>query len=222
MNCTEFRQAINQVPKQSAPQGDCAEHLSECQLCQHYYSDLMLEQELNEFQVPEPSPDFLERALARAVTEPVPVKHSSWRWPSAMAASVLAAVVGLFVLWDLPPEEEVVSVAEVVPQQPLYTREQVRIVIYSKEDRDSAELSIELAENLELEGYAGRSQVAWNTKLSKGANLLTLPVLVRNEGGLVQVRSRFGDTSHEVSVQVARRDDSVQLEIGKKGEDRVG
>lgn len=217
MNCTEIRQVIDQLPEQSAPEGELAEHLRDCELCQHYYSDWLLERELAELQVPDPSPEFLAKAIRNAVGKPAaqspPARRSGWRWPSAVAASVVVALAGLFALWDSTPIEDSVQFADLVPIQSDYYREEVRIVIYSTEDRDNAELSIELAEDLELEGYAGKQRLAWNTRLSKGANVLTVPVLVRNQGGEVRVRSHFGDANHEVRVQVAKRDNSVQSDM---------
>jgi hypothetical protein len=227
MNCTEIRQAIDQLPRQAAPQGAVAEHLNDCELCQHHYSDLLLERELADLQVPELSPVFLEKALKRAVEEPavqqpVSAKRSPWHWPSAMAASVLAAAAGISVLWDSVPTGEPVPVAQVEFAQPEYYRENVRIVIYSEEDRDSAEISIDLAENLELDGYAGKHQLSWTTRLSKGKNLLTLPVLVRDEGGPVQVSSRFGGTRHDVQVQVpGRNNKSTSSGAGFNGRDQI-
>lgn len=43
-----------------------------------------------------------------------------------------------------------------------------------------------------------------------------MPVLVRNNGGEVRVTSSFADANHEVTVQVAKRDKSAQLEAWDK------
>ena len=208
MNCTESKQTIRQLPMYMVPEGSLANHLSHCELCQHYHSDLLLQQELAALQVPAPASDFLARALKHAVepaAQSISASHRSWRWLSAMAASVLAATVMLQTFNGSRVNDIAQNVAHEIDQ----SRNEVRILIYSQADHDSAELSIELAENLELEGYAGAQRLAWSTKLIKGANVLTLPVLVRNNGGEVRVTSYFGDTNHEIRVQVTKRDKSV-------------
>lgn len=214
MNCTEFRQAVRQLPGRTPPQGELAGHLSGCELCRHYYGDLLLERELAALQVPEPSSGFLQRAIDHAAAQtpawPDAGELRHRRWPAALAASVMAAVLGVALWLSVPTTDNGADLlVESMPGQADYHREEVRIVIYSSEEREDAELTIELAESLELEGFAGERQLAWNTRLSKGANVLTLPVLVRNSGGQVRVRSRFGGMTHEVSINVVREDDSV-------------
>ncbi|MDQ2076908.1 hypothetical protein [Marinimicrobium sp. ABcell2] len=225
MNCTESRQAIDQLPMGSAPRGSLAEHLDACDLCQHYYTDRLLEQELSSLEVPQPSDEFLDRAIKLAAKAPAvetaPSEHR-WRWPSAMAASVLVAAVGFISFWEPAPLHQENPTVETAAAQPEYHREQVRIVIYSNEAHENAELSIELAENLELEGYTGRQQLAWSAPLNKGANVLNVPVLVRDNGGEVRVISHFGGKSHEVKVQVSReRQGTGRSDAGNTQSDRV-
>lgn len=247
MNCIETKQAIDQMPEHSLLEGALAQHLNQCELCQHYYGERLLERELAAFEVPEPAPDFLLRAIKCAVEQPSGKKPNvqmsvfnagNWRWPSAAVASILALVMGMHFFGeasfvhdlqvhdsqvndslvnnsavDDAAVEDAAPIAEPQSEDLEYQRDQIRIVIYSKEDRDKAELSIELAEDLELEGYAGKQRLAWNTKLSKGKNVLTIPVLVRNKGGEVRVTSHFGDASHEVKIQVPKRDTSADSKL---------
>lgn len=162
MNCTETRQAIDQLPMHSTPRGTLADHLSKCELCQHYYTDRLLEQELASLKVPQPSDEFLNRAIRVAMEAPAvettPSVHR-WRWPAAMAASILVAAVGFVSFWESTPPHRDLPAAETASVETDSQREEVRIVIYSNEAHESAELSIELAENLELEGYTGRQQL---------------------------------------------------------------
>lgn len=215
MNCIESRQTIDQLRPFEAPEGALKAHLSDCELCQHYYGERALEQQLASLQVPEPSSDFLERAMRHAVVEgesrETARRRRNWRWPSAIAASVLVAAAGLSTLKEAPIAPDVDQVVAVQPDEESYYREEVRIMIRSQQDWENAEVSVELAEDLELEGFAGEHLVSWNTKLTKGANMLTLPILVRKGGGEVRVTSHYGNKSHEVQVRVAPKDKSSSV-----------
>lgn len=206
MNCKDIRQQIDALAQTSEPAPPLsealAEHLHSCELCRHYYGDAMLARELLALDVPEPDADFVARSIKRAVNQPARLQRSpSLRRLTAVAASALLAVTLGLVVLNLPVDRD-----DMVPTQSIaadYARKEVRVVIYSKEDHASAEFSIELAENLELEGYGGRQTLAWSGRLNKGANLLTLPVLVRDSGGEVRVTSRYGEGSHQVNVKVS-------------------
>jgi len=54
----------------------------------------------------------------------------------------------------------------------------VRLVYDSGADRDAAQVSLSLPDNLELVGYPGTRDLTWSTRLRKGKNLLELPVLL--------------------------------------------
>ena len=207
MNCFECRQALKRLPAH-IDAGPWAEHLEDCGPCRDYWSDLLLQRELAELQTPEPPPGFLPIAIKNATAgggrEPLPPRALS-RLP-ALAASVLVALIGVFAWQSLPSSAPGPSVLSFAPQATSPRREEVQVVIYSSEARNSAEVTIELAENLELEGYAGERNLRWNTALSQGANVLSLPLLVRSSGGEVLVRSSFGGKEHEVRVEVNGED----------------
>ncbi|TVS14652.1 MAG: hypothetical protein EA417_14685 [Gammaproteobacteria bacterium] len=215
MNCIEARQAIGHLDSGVRPEGPLAEHLGQCELCRQHYGDAMLLKTLGSLKVPEPSPQFLEHALQRATDEaaptpaPAPARTAKWRIPASLAASFLIAAAAMLI-WDQMPEQQAIEIVEQrTPAENVVAleahRQEVRIVIHSNDEHAAAEVSIELAGNLELEGYAGQQRLAWTTSLKQGANLLVLPVVLHNESGEIRVRSQFGQASHEVNVHVARK-----------------
>jgi len=206
MKCSQARQqtaSLNQYRDISRPEfSELAEHLASCDLCRQYAGDALLSRELAELEVPDPAPEFLSRALAKA-QQP---SRSHWM-PAAASASVLVAVIaGWLALSPLSPQSTgpvpVVSTSETV-ESISYQRREIRIVINTQEDRNDAELTIDLAENLELDGFGEQRRLAWNTSLKKGPNLLVLPVRARNDGGELRIYSRYGETSLETSVRVS-------------------
>ncbi len=212
MKCTQARQQIQSLDRhedlRQLANTALAEHLADCELCRQYASDALLVRELAALEVPEPSPEFLSRALTRAQQ---PARR---RWlPAAAAASLLVAVaagwLGFGALAPQAPDTAPV-VAETEQAQPGYHRQEIHIVIHSRSDRDNAELSIELAENLELEGFGGQRRLAWHTSLKKGPNLLVLPVRARDKGGELRVTSILEDKALETSVRVRGPADNNQ------------
>lgn len=220
MKCTQARQQIQSLERQEDLRQPAhtalADHLNHCELCRQYASDALLVRELAALEVPEPDTAFLSRALSRA-QQPA---RRSWL-PAAAAVSLLVAVtagwLGYGALAPQAPDTAPV-VAETEQTRPNgYHRQEIHIVIHSQSDRDNAELSIELAENLELEGFAGQRRLAWHTALKKGPNLLVLPVRARDSGGELRVTSILEDKSLETSVRVRGPVDNSQSEVEVPG-----
>jgi hypothetical protein len=213
MKCSQARQQtalLNQYRDITRPEfSELAEHLASCDLCRQHAGDAMLSRELAELDVPDPAPEFLSRALAKAQ------QPERWRWmPTAAAASLLVVVAaGWLAFGTLSPQSTGLApdVAKSELVEPVgYLRQEIRIVINSQEDRSNAELTIDLAENLELDGFGGQRRLAWNTSLKKGANLLVLPVRARDDGGELRISSKLGDTALETSVRVAGPGNNAQ------------
>lgn len=206
MQCQHARHIIDRQTEPGALPSQVSAHLRNCELCRQYAEDSRLRQTLQALQVPAPEPGFLEAALQRAQTPPRIQPLRPWRWYGA--AGIAASVLLLITLLVGGPEPTVPQVpvqAERVPvqaepaQASTEVAQRVRVMIHSEQDVAHAEISIQLAENLELEGYAGQRQLTWTTPLRRGPNLLTLPVLVRAGGGELQVVSRFGGREHAVT-----------------------
>lgn len=202
MQCTEARSKLNTATSEQPYGVELREHLASCQLCQCYVEDEQLTRALQSWQVPGPDQAFLQQAMLRATR---PIRNSAtrkWSWLAATAASL--ALVGVLLSWMYSSEQKNgplphLQMADAPSTQSVQRR--VSIVIYSGDEQD-AELSIALAENLELEGFAGQQTLTWNAHLTKGDNLLSLPLLVHGEGGELQVTSRFAGRKHQVQLKV--------------------
>ena len=71
MKCSEFRQIIDQLPRDRGPleeDGEIAAHLRECELCREYYRELLLARALKEEPVPDPEDGFADRVMDKAIS----------------------------------------------------------------------------------------------------------------------------------------------------------
>jgi hypothetical protein len=80
----------------------------------------------------------------------------------------------------------------------------VRVLIDSADDRDSATITISLADNLELEGFPDDRVIEWETPLKRGKNLLPLPLrLMDGTESHLDVAFSHGQTRKKVRILVA-------------------
>ncbi len=186
MNCNRLRAELTERGLGSVAERH-RDHLDGCELCRLWLEDRRLIQALAT-PVPEPSPGFEDRAIRRAVS----ASPRRLRQPAAAAAAVLALAASL-AAWlaghgpDRPGAAD--PVLAVAPRV-------INVVIDTKDHRQDALLTIELAEDLELEGYAGQHLIEWRADLAKGRHLLALPVRMKTGvGGEIRIALTHGGST---------------------------
>jgi hypothetical protein len=198
MDCFETRQFIQKITFGDSPSGAFRKHLAVCELCRERYTDALLEAELGHDEGPEPREGFVDEAIGNAIA--AGDKHR--RWPLALAATVAAFGIALSILFGATREGASPGAAlevALAPQQ----EKLVRVLIDSVEDRDEATLTIELAENLELDGFPDTQVVRFNTGLRQGNNLLALPLTLTDASDShFEVRLSYGSTRNRLQVRV--------------------
>lgn len=195
MQCSELQQRINdrlddQLSGEVRAVMDA--HLEGCASCRsRVREEQALREMLRDMPVPAPSAGFAARALRQAA-----VAHSVASTPqhkrvfaSGFAAALVVGVVLWFVTGIYGPQGEIglapqAQLAEVTIQ--LQETRRVRLAFNAPTDMERVRVSLELPEHVELEGYPGRKQIAWYTKLHKGDNVLSLPL-----SGLKASKGRF-------------------------------
>jgi hypothetical protein len=192
MNCNRHRDAIR-ICGYRADRLDAShhEHMDTCELCRAWYREVVLRKALTTQPIPQPAAGFVDRVLASAVSTPPVHRWPSERrparhWPARLratnwaAAAVLAvAITGTLTLAVGLRESPPGDLAEVAQRQ---TR-LVNVVIDASHRREDATVTIRLAEDLELEGYAGLHVIEFQTDLERGRNLLALPVRSKTGAG---------------------------------------
>lgn len=204
MNCSEARQNIRADRSRSPDSARrvdpaTAEHLRECELCRHWQFDELLRHELGSRDIPEPRAGFVDDLIQTAIEQ-------GERRPSAkfsVAAAIAAAAIALGLLvgtglrgFSTDNADYQVAVAPNIAKL-------VEVVIDSGAGRSEATLTIELAENLELEGFPNERVISWQTQLTPGRNLLRLPVILKDTSdSRFNVDLSYGSTQKGISVIV--------------------
>ena len=212
MQCSEFQKHIDDRLDDQLDGGMRAAmdaHLADCASCRSCVREEQTMREmLSDIPVPESTPGFAARALRQAA-----VAHSVAKAPrqkmmfaSGFAAVLMVGVVLWFVTGIYGPQGEqgltpLAQLAEVTIR--LQEIRRVKLAFNAPADMERVRVSLELPEHVELEGYPGRKQIAWYTKLHKGDNVLNLPLsgLKTNEGRFI-ARIGSGEAFKEIHINL--------------------
>lgn len=159
---------------------------------------------LKSYPTPVADAAFYDRALARATHEGHRRQRRRWimtGFGSAVAAGLALWFVGGFffavpVAPDARPEIAGITMTLEEPRT-------VNLVFASETALDSARLTITLPDGIELAGFPGQREVAWQTSLVEGKNLLPLKlVAVSAAGGEVLARLEHKDRGRTFRLRV--------------------
>lgn len=129
---------------------------------------------LRRMPVPEPRAGFENRLLAKATRVKSTTRRATW-W-AAGAGALAATIAWAALMWVKSPPSE--------PSMVLTLNEsrEVPLVIDSERQLDGATIRILVTGSVSLTGYDQQHEVEWQTTLTRGANLLSLPVIARETG----------------------------------------
>jgi hypothetical protein len=166
--------------------------------------------------VPEPRAGFEDRLLA-AVTHRKPASRGILWW-AAGAGALAATLAWVALMW-------VKSAGPVEPTLVLSLNESrnVPLVIDSERELDGATIRIIVTGSVALDGYDQQREVEWQTTLTPGANLLSLPVIARQPGdGRIVAEIEHQGKTRRVSVTLhvvaPARTSSVPAEAARRGD----
>ena len=173
-----------------------AHHQSCADCSQKYQQALSVISILQNFDVTPSTPDFADRVIAQAFAGQQNTKRIPRRVPAAIAASfVLIALISVILNLKFPTQNDVV----VLNGDEITV---IKVAIDSAQAIDGVSMSIDLSDNLQISGYENLKELSWKANLSKGTNVIALPIsaLARGDG--------------EITAQV-RVNDSVRIFIVK-------
>jgi hypothetical protein len=145
---------------------------------------------LKDYPMAEASAGFYDRALARATHEGTRRQRNRWimtGFGSAVAAGLVLWLIGGFFLTAPQTNQPAAEIPGVV--MTLAEPQTVNLVFASKTRLDAATLTVTLPDGIELAGFPGQREIAWQTNLVEGKNLLPLELIALTPvGGEVLAR----------------------------------
>jgi hypothetical protein len=179
-------------------------HLDSCQACQRDLAELeLLRDELRDMPVLPARENFASEAIAAAVGGNAADTNRRPGFMHWFGAGFAGALVAGLMLWGL-----VAVYPPVQPQSPkasfniaLYQPKKISLAFNAPANINNVMVSIELPQQFEVVGHAGRRVLSWKTNLKKGRNILTLPVIAKGEGKGVMV-ARLSRNKETKTVQV--------------------
>lgn len=197
-------------------------HLEDCARCRSCVREAQaLREMLSDMPVPAPSAGFAARALRQAAVAHSVVSTQQHKrvFASGFAAALVAGVVLWFMTGIYGPQGELGLVpqpqlAEITIQ--LQETRRVRLAFNAPADMEKIRVSLELPAHVELEGYPGRKQIAWYTKLHKGDNVLSLPLsgLKASQGKFI-ARIGSGNAASEIQINLNVEQPGVSMLSGQ-------
>lgn len=166
----------------------------------------ILRRALKRIPAPEPRPEFVDRAFAKATGQARPrgrLAHLVSRWETWTGAAVGAAVAVLFtfiLLRPLAPAPADITLA-------LNETRAIDVLIDSERALDDATIRIVATGSVALEGFENEYEIDWQTRLEPGNNMLSLPVVARSTGaGQLVAVIEHGGRTRRVTVTLNVRD----------------
>lgn len=159
---------------------------------------------LKDYPMPEATVAFYDQALARATHEGT--RRQRKRWVLTGFGSAVAAGLALWLIGGFFLTTSVVPVSEPGIPGIMMTLEEPRtinLVFASATALDSAMLTVTLPEGIELAGFPGQREIAWQTSLNEGRNLLPLKLIaVSPLGGEVLARLEHNDRGRTFRLRI--------------------
>jgi len=176
-------------------------HLKECAGCREdHQRTLQIIEMLKEISVEPPSAGFAERALGNADRSRPAIPASRGKWlPAGIAASLVAIVFMFSATTMLQPEQSDPAVVLIDGQV-----KTIRLAIESTRILDNIEMTINVSDNLKIEGFGDQQAISWTTRLEQGVNMIALPVSAINPGD-GEIVARVGFANDEKVFRVRTR-----------------
>ena len=159
---------------------------------------------LKDYPMPQATTAFYDQALVRATHEGTRRQRNRWLmtgFGGALAAGLALWLIGGFFLTtpNLPATDPKIPGITMTLDEP----RTVNLVFASATDLDSATLTVTLPDGIELAGFPGQREIAWQTSLKQGKNFLPLELIaISPVGGEVLARLEHDDRDRTFRLRI--------------------
>lgn len=220
MKCTDLQNILDEYLDDAispAERKTVESHIEHCSSCQQVLEEnKAIRHALRSLPIEEASSDF-EDKMFTAVRRHYGAdrnrpgrRHSGNRFITGFTTAIAASLALWFASTMYTPQldQESPHVVNLAMNQV----RTVKLMFEAPTDLTEVTLSIELPENIELEGYAGMNQLTWQASLNKGQNVLALPVIAIGDGqGELVAQLNYGDRTKQFHVVLKTVDDDGAL-----------
>ncbi|VAW67582.1 hypothetical protein MNBD_GAMMA09-2286 [hydrothermal vent metagenome] len=211
MNCTEVQTELDDYIDNDLLQRESQAvhmHINNCSACKKRLDEATeVREALKTLPLAEASDGFENRLFAEVRSQSSARNRSRFinGFSTAVAASLFLWVMNVTFFSPQVRTEEPAAITFVTNDV-----RSVRLLFDAPEDIQQVTLNIKLPANFEINGYPGRSQLNWKTRLKKGENVLTLPInaLQKGEGELIAQVS-YGDKQKIYKIRLKTTDNGV-------------
>ncbi|GMR01622.1 MAG: hypothetical protein BMS9Abin19_1028 [Gammaproteobacteria bacterium] len=215
MKCTDIQKYLDDYLDDAMSLGEqkaVEEHIKHCVSCkQALEAHKTVRQALRSLPVDEASPDFEANVFAAVRSHyGTHSRHSGNRFIAGFATAMAASLALWFASTVYIPQFD--EAAPQVVNLAMNQARTVKLVFEAPMDLAEVTLSVELPENVELEGYAGQKQLVWQTNLNKGQNILALPVIAIGNGqGELVAQLSYGDKTKRFHIVLKTTSDGALI-----------
>jgi len=219
MKCDDFHTLLDNFLDQDLSQAmlnEMQKHKDGCEICAMNMEELVkLRDSLSKLPAEVITQQFSEQVFAK--TRNVNRHQTSRSWlPASLGGAIAAGLMTWFVITspvDSTNIDSAVESIQLVVNQP----ESVRLAFNVPVAMQAVTVSLELPDHMEIEGFPGQHNIVWQTDLSRGQNVLKLPVIATQarEGELIAILTLANKNKvFRITTQASMPDQSV-IEFGK-------
>jgi len=220
MKCTDIQKYLDDYLDDAMSLGEqkaVESHIEECATCQQAVEEYRaVRQALHSLPVEQASSDFEAKVFAevRSHYGKRDGRHFDKRFVAGFATAMVASMALWFTSTVYSPQfdEQLPQSGPQVINLAVNQARTVKLLFDAPTDLAGVTLTVELPENIELEGYAGQKQLVWQTNLNKGQNILALPVIAIGNGqGELVAQLNYGDKTQRFRIVLKTASDGALI-----------
>jgi len=219
MNCIEAQNLLDSYLDADLSPRDkqvVDSHLAKCSKCQNDIDDARQTRELlSSLSYQAPSEDFEQKVFENVrahYTKKSIINKSNNKFVTGFASAIAVSLViwVTSVVFFVPADVSQFQVITVAMNQV----QTIRLMLDSENDVELVTLSLALPDNIRLKGYENKSKLVWKTSLTKGDNILSLPIkaIADGQGDLI-AQVQYGNKLRKFRISIKTFKEGIQNDV---------